>query len=85
MLTEATAETADAPTDPNDLTDASRALLYGEEDQPAQTPPPPASSQSQLSFSARWLGIMAAAILLLAGLLGWWVAGRLTGPPTPSP
>jgi protein phosphatase len=83
---EATAEAADAPpADPNDLTDASRALLYGEEDQPAQTPPPPASSQSQLSFSARWIGIMAAAILLLAGLLGWWVAGRLTGPPTPSP
>ncbi len=83
---DATSRASEAPVDPGDLTDASRALLYGEEDQPLPAQGPQGKSpQPQLSFSARWVGIIAVAILLLAGLLGWWVAGRLTAPPVPTP
>jgi protein phosphatase len=72
---------------PDDLTDASRALLYGEEEEaPAtQDSSKTASSRPQASFPAHWLGMIAAAILLLAGLLGWWGAGRLTAPPAEPP
>lgn len=80
----AAAETPEPVSD--DLTDASRALLYGEEDPALPTQDAsPAVSRTEASFPAHWLGLIAAAILLLAGLLGWWGAGRLTAPPPAPP
>ncbi|MGD1907979.1 MAG: PP2C family protein-serine/threonine phosphatase [Leptolyngbyaceae cyanobacterium] len=71
---------------PDDLTDASRALLYGDDESPLPTQGPPSDfPRAKIPLPAWWLGIVAAGILLLAGLIGWWIAGRLTVPPTAPP
>lgn len=65
------------------LTEASRALLYGEDE---VTEPPPArkvGERQPMPLSGWVLGLMAAVILILAGGIGWWVADRLT-PDEPS-
>ncbi len=73
----------DAPADPDDLTAASRALLYGDDlDVP---PTPEAEPLAQPQIPAQWVAIAAAGILLLAGLVGWWLAGRLASPPAEAP
>ena len=69
-----------APAD-NDLTDASRALLYGEEE-PASESPTELTEPLKATIPRWWLATVAIAILLLAGLAGWWVAGQLTPTPT---
>lgn len=67
----------------DDLTDASRALLYSEEPE-GDTPIPVAKTgKAPVTWSTRWVGAIAIGILLLAGLLGWWIAGRIAPPPTP--
>jgi len=74
--------TAAAPD--TELTDASKALLYGEGDDERDRAPAPAASTAgtKLTVPRWWITVVAIAILLLAGILGWWVAGRLA--PTPS-
>ncbi len=68
----------------DDLTDASKALLYGEDpvDEDVTTPPSPAGSKFAISIPQWWLAATAIGILLFAGLLGWWAAGQLTPQPT---
>jgi protein phosphatase len=79
---EPAAEAPAAEADPSDdLTDASRALLYSEEPEEAATPT--AAPRSRPTIPAQWVGAIAVGILLLAGLIGWWIAGRLAPPPTP--
>ena len=75
-------ETADEPEAPgeDELTDASKALLYGEED--AAAPTPATSEGAPKAMIPRWWIItVAAGILFFAGLIGWWVAGQLAPNP----
>ncbi|MEO1095441.1 MAG: protein phosphatase 2C domain-containing protein [Cyanobacteria bacterium J06638_28] len=68
----------EAPVD--NLTDASKALLYGEGEEDFNPPPPPrqpVAESSGITIARWWVAVVAIAILLLAGLGGWWVAGKL--------
>jgi protein phosphatase len=67
----------------DDLTDASRALLYSEEPEGDVPTPATSTGKTPVTWSGRWVGVIAIGILLLAGLLGWWIAGRIAPPPTP--
>lgn len=76
--------TADNGAATNDLTDASKALLYGEQ-QDTMGPPPaptPAAEAERPRIGPGWVTGIAIAILLVAGVVGWWVAGTLA-PSTP--
>ncbi len=70
---------------PTDLTDASKALLYGEEDDAFETAPPPEPVRvpRERAVSRGWLLGVVLVILLLSGVVGWWVAGRLVPRSTP--
>ena len=74
---EPTAPADDTPAD--DLTDASKVLLYGEEEATAA-----ASSEGGPTATVPrwWVTVVAIGILFFAGLIGWWVAGQLA--PAPS-
>lgn len=81
--------TEEAVTPPEDLTDASKVLLYGEEDEEAETtqPPEPVTVPRQRAIPRGWLFGVIAFILLLSGIVGWWIAGQLvpSTPPADSP
>lgn len=64
-----------------DLTDASKALLYGEEE---ATDPEPVSTEGapKPTVPRWWILTIALGILFFAGLAGWWAAGQLTPIPT---
>lgn len=72
---------ADTETDAEaDLTDASKALLYGEED--AETDATDATEKiTKVGVPRWWIVTVATGILFFAGLLGWWVAGQIATPP----
>lgn len=73
----------EAPSD--NLTDASKALLYGEGEEEFSPPPPqrqPVAEAPGITIARWWVAVVAIAILLLAGFGGWWVAGKLA--PTPN-
>ncbi|NER84735.1 MAG: serine/threonine protein phosphatase, partial [Leptolyngbya sp. SIO1D8] len=64
-----------------ELTDASKVLLYGEGDEDidsASATPEPAEALRNKSIPRWWVASVAVLIVLLAGLVGWWVAGQLT-------
>jgi len=72
-----------APVADDDLTDASKALLYGEEDAEATTDT--ADTVVKVGVVPRWWVItIATGILFFAGVLGWWVAGQLASGPADS-
>ena len=72
-----------APAADDDLTDASKALLYGEEDAEAATDT--ADTVIKVGVVPRWWVItIATGILFFAGVLGWWVAGQLASGPADS-
>ncbi len=73
------AATTDSETD---LTEASKVLLYGEEDANADLPAPEKVTLRRISKG--WLVLLAAGILAFAVFLGWWVAGKLA-PSYPEP
>ena len=64
-----------------DLTDASKALLYGEEEA-ATTPNASTSGGPKATVPQWWLAVVALGILFFAGVFGWWMAGQLSAPPT---
>lgn len=83
---ESAAETeADSPQ--NELTDASKALLYSDEELGTEeTTAPPAASEptpQSLAVPRWWVATIAVLIVALAGILGWWIAGQLA-PSSPS-
>ena len=61
-----------------DLTEASKALLYGEETVAEAAVSSSTEGAPQATVPRWWVAIMAIAILCIAGGVGWWVAGRLT-------
>lgn len=67
------------PPPPDELTDASKALLYGEEEESVETdiPPEPVTIPRRVSVSRGWLLGIVGLILLLSGVVGWWIAGKL--------
>ncbi|MEM7647900.1 MAG: serine/threonine protein phosphatase, partial [Cyanobacteria bacterium P01_A01_bin.70] len=70
-----------APAEPpttEDLTEASKALLYGEETAAEAAVASSTEGAPKATVPRWWLAIMAIAILCIAGGVGWWVAGRLT-------
>ena len=79
--TSATDETEDV--NDSNLTDASKALLYGEEEHtdPDETPDS-AEVAPKGTIPRWWIAMVATGILFFAGLAGWWVAGQLTPNPT---
>lgn len=81
-----TAETANATTSSppsteeqsqEDLTDASKALLYGEEEDSVAAEQTGTDEASQPLVPRWWIITVAISILFFAGVAGWWVAGRL--------
>ena len=64
-----------------DLTDASKALLYGEEEA-ATTTNASTSGGPKATVPQWWLAVVALGILFFAGVFGWWMAGQLSAPPT---
>jgi protein phosphatase len=68
----------------SDLTDASKALLYGEEeaDTGRESTPETTGEPVKLTVPRWWVAVMAIGILFFAGLIGWWVAGQLAPPPS---
>ena len=86
---EATLPEEPAPPPPEDLTDASKVLLYGEEDEAEVTtqPPEPVTVPRRRAVPRGWLLGIIAFILLLSGVIGWWIAGRLvpSSPPAAPP
>lgn len=84
------AATATAQGDPDDLTDASKALLYGEEDEADEGATPTAEPVNipRKAVPGWWIASAIALILILSGVVGWWIAGRLTpssAPPEGAP
>ncbi|MGF1458690.1 MAG: PP2C family protein-serine/threonine phosphatase [Leptolyngbyaceae cyanobacterium] len=75
-------EVAEDTTSAETLTDASKALLYGEE--AAESSEPDADVQTA-TIPRWWIITVAIGILFFAGLAGWWVAGKLaTTSPKPN-
>lgn len=68
---------AEAPA-AEDLTEASKALLYGEETAAEAAVASSTEGAPKATVPRWWVAIMAIAILCIAGGVGWWVAGRLT-------
>ena len=63
----------------SDLTDASKVLLYGEEDENlnAAVPEEPNQTPQVTSIPSIWVGIFVIVLLATSGFLGWWVVGEL--------
>ena len=77
-----TPDAADDTATEADLTDASKALLYGEEAAvPSADDPANSSGAPKAVVPHWWLAIVAFGILFFAGLFGWWIAGQLSAPP----
>ncbi|MEM1309935.1 MAG: serine/threonine protein phosphatase, partial [Cyanobacteria bacterium P01_H01_bin.153] len=69
--------TEEVPSTEDDLTDASKALLYGEEAAAAAAPPITTEGAPKAVIPRWWVITVASGILFFAGLVGWWVAGQL--------
>ncbi|NEQ43210.1 MAG: serine/threonine-protein phosphatase [Leptolyngbya sp. SIOISBB] len=68
-----------------DLTDASKALLYGEEEAGTAVGDGANMSGAPKALVPRWwLITISLGILFFAGVFGWWVAGQLATPPAES-
>jgi protein phosphatase len=88
LLADAFGAAPTAPSDADDataedLTDASKALLYGEEDA-AAAHPENAKGGPTAALPQWWIAAVAVGILFFAGVFGWWIAGQLSAPPTES-
>ncbi|MBE7380501.1 MAG: protein phosphatase 2C domain-containing protein [Leptolyngbya sp. SIO1E4] len=87
---EAPTEAAAPPEDTapqSELTDASKVLLYGEGDEEVDSPAPapePVETPQVATIPRWWVASVAVVIVLLAGFVGWWIAGQLT-PSAPDP
>ncbi|MEM6520325.1 MAG: protein phosphatase 2C domain-containing protein [Cyanobacteria bacterium P01_C01_bin.70] len=69
--------TEEVPSTDDDLTDASKALLYGEEAAASAAPPITTEGAPKAVIPRWWVITVASGILFFAGLVGWWVAGQL--------
>lgn len=68
----------DPTADEDDLTDASKALLYGEDEGDTPETPPSTEGAPKATIPRWWLITVATSILFFAGLMGWWIAGQLS-------
>ncbi|MBF2037365.1 MAG: serine/threonine-protein phosphatase [Leptolyngbyaceae cyanobacterium T60_A2020_046] len=80
------APNTDTPDTPDtELTEASRALLYDDPEvgDPARETTTQSANATPVTVPIWWVAIVASAILLAAGFIGWWGAGRLAPPAEP--
>ncbi|MDB9525769.1 protein phosphatase 2C domain-containing protein [Oscillatoria sp. CS-180] len=70
-------EAASSETPEDDLTDASKALLYGEEEEVATVGTNTSEGAPRAAVPRWWVITVAIAILFFAGVAGWWVAGQI--------